>query len=88
MWLAMGLSTSSDAFNHKVGNMFDEYLNLRLAREIDGLLVHCTDMTQLDEQLELLLQICREHHLTLSPCKFQLADETGITDFCCLQVFK
>ena len=75
--LAMGLSTSSDAFNHKVGDMFNEYPNLRLAREIYDLLVQCTDMQLLDSQLELLLQICREHHLTLSPRKFQLADENG-----------
>ena len=34
-------------------------------------------MTQLDEQLELLLSICHEHHLTLSPRKFQLVDKSG-----------
>ena len=48
--LAMGLSASSDASNHKVGDMFDEYPNLHLARDIDDLMVHCTDMKQLDSQ--------------------------------------
>ena len=77
MRLVMGLRASYDALNHKVGDVFDTYPNLRLAQEIDNLLVHCVDMRQLDSQLELLLQICQENHLTLSPHKFQLADETG-----------
>ena len=64
--LAMGLSASSDAFNHKVGEVFDEYSNLYIyAREIDDLLIHATDMQQLNSQLELLLSICRERLLTL-----------------------
>ena len=79
--LAMGLSASSDAFNHKVGEVFDEYPNLRLAREIDDLLIHTTDMQDLDSQLELLLSICRQRHLTLSPKKFQLALPNQILNF-------
>ena len=55
----------------------DNFPNLNLAREIDDLLVFAVGMTELDEQLELLLQICREHHLTLSPRKFQLCDKQG-----------
>ena len=68
--LAMGLSASSDAFNHKVGDIFLAFPNLRLAQEIDDLLIHCESMSQLDKQLELLLKICQENHLTLSPRNF------------------
>ena len=75
--LAMGLSASSDAFNHKVGDIFDAFPNLRLAWEIDDLLVHCESMAKLHEQLEHLLKICREHQLTLSPRKFQMCDKNG-----------
>ena len=75
--LSMGLSASSDAFNHCVGTMMDNFPNLKLTQEIDYLLVFTSGMTELDEQLELLLSICHEHHLTLSPRKFQLLDEYG-----------
>ena len=56
-WLSMGLSASSDAFNHRIGTIMDNFPNLRLAREIDDLLIHAVDMAQLDKQLELLLSI-------------------------------
>ena len=65
------------AFNHKVGDIFDAFPNLRLAWEIDDLLVHCESMAELNKQLELLLKICREHHLTLSPHKLQMCDKNG-----------
>ena len=73
--LSMGLSASSDAFNHHMGTIMDNFPNLNLAHEIDDLVVFTAGMTELDEQLELLLLICRKHHLILSPRKFQLADE-------------
>ena len=63
--------------HNKVRDIFDAFPNLRLAQEIDDLLVHCESMAELNKQLELLLKICCKHHLTLSPRKFQMCDENG-----------
>ena len=73
--LSMGLSASSDQFNQRVGGILDNFPNLSVVREIDDLLGHAPGLDQLNKELELLLKICREHHLTLSPKKFAMATE-------------
>ena len=71
--LSMGLSASLDQFNQQVGAVLDNFPNLMVVQEIDDLLGHAPGLDQLNKELELLLKICREHHLTLSPKKFRLA---------------
>ena len=73
--LSMGLSASSDQFNQRVGGVLDNFPNLSVVREIDDLLGHAAGIDQLNKELELLLKICRQHSLTLSPKKFALATE-------------
>ena len=77
----MGLSASSDQFNQRVGGVLDNFPNLSVVREIDDLLGHAPGLDQLNKELELLLKICREHHLTLSPKKFALATEDSSLHF-------
>ena len=73
--LSMGLSASSDQFNQRVGGVLDNFPNFSVVREIDDLLGHAAGIDQLNKELELLLKICRQHSLTLSPKKFVLATE-------------
>ena len=68
----MGLSASSDQFNQRVGAVLNNFPNLMVVQEIDDLLGHTPGIDQLNKELKLLLKICREHHLTLSPKKFAL----------------
>ena len=67
IWLSMGLSASSDQFNQRVGGVLENFPNLSVMREINDLLGHATGLDQLNKELELLLKICRQHSLTLSP---------------------
>ncbi len=70
-----GLSCSGDEFGQRLEIILSNYPKFRnFLRVVDDIAVYGESLEELLEQFSLFLDICREHHLTLSPKKFQMCD--------------
>ena len=77
-----GLSCSGDEFGQRLEIILSNYPKFRnFLRVVDDITVFGESKEELVDQFSLFLDICREHHLTLSPKKFQMCDLDGSIKF-------
>ena len=77
-----GLSCSGDEFGQRLEIILSNYPKFRnFLRVVDDIAVFGETKEELEHQFSLFLDICREHHLTLSPKKFQMCDPDGFIKF-------
>ena len=77
-----GLSCSGDEFGQRLEIILSNYPKFRnFLRVVDDIAVFGETKEELEQQFSLFLDICREHHLTLSPKKFQMCDPDGFIKF-------
>ena len=77
-----GLSCSGDEFGQRLEIILSNYPKFtNFLRVVDDIAVFGESKEELEEQFSLFLDICREHHLTLSPKKFQMCDPDGFIKF-------
>ena len=78
----MGLSISSDVFQHELSEMIKSNPELtNVVLEIDDVLIFGDSFEKMLQQLRLFLKLCRKRNITLSPKKAQYADEDELLDF-------
>ena len=78
----MGLSISSDVFQHELSEMIKSNPELtNVVLEIDDVLIFGDSFEKMLQQLRLFLKLCRKRNITLSPKKVQYADENELLDF-------
>ena len=77
-----GLSCSGDEFGQRLEIILSKYPKFtNFLRVVDDIAVFGEPKGELEKQFSLFLNICREHHLTLSPKKFQMYDPDGFIKF-------
>ena len=76
------LSCSSDEFGQRLEIILSKYPKFtNFLRVVDDIAVFGESKEELEEQFSIVLDICRENHLTLSPKKFQMCVPDGFIRF-------